>query len=148
MENFKPKPPKKKPFPVMSAHFAHTLEDMKEKYIEAEYIEIETTTGIFDTETLQKLKDSRSNLLVYQGKVFRFSKTEGTFLKYINLSVNGFQEFFVGQQIVVDGESGQWVLTDLKSEEEQEIEDLQQDVTDLQTQVNSLNVDGGEIIDA
>lgn len=132
----------------MSAHFAHTLEDMKEKYIEAEYIEIETTTGIFDSETLQKLKDSRSNLLVYQDKVFRFSKTEGTFFKYINLSVTGFQRVFTGQQIVVDSESGEWVLTDLQSGDQQAIEDLQQDVSDLQTQVNSLNVDGEEIIDA
>lgn len=167
MDNHNKKPPKKPPFPAMSAHFAHTLDDMAEQYIQAQYIELSAATGILEPEKLKKLNESRSNLIVYEGKVFRFSRKENHFLKYVCLFVDGMETDVKGQQAVIEDTSGEWVITDLTSEAEHDIEDLKEEVNelkihvqhdiadlredleeglnDLQGQIDSLKMDGGEV---
>ena len=81
-----PRPPRRHPFPAMSAHFSHTLDDLVEHYVQAQYFEIKGETGVLAEKDLKTLLESRSNLLVYQGKVFRFSKSEGDLHKYVNAS--------------------------------------------------------------
>ena len=149
MENCKRKRPKKPPFPVMSAHFAHTLNDMAEQYIQAQYIELGDITGILEPEDLKKLVESRSNLLVYQDRVFRFSRKEGQFIKYISLYVNGLESDFHAQQALIEESSGEWVITDLVSEDKENIDELREDlgtrINDLQNQIDSLIMNGGDI---
>ena len=50
------KPCKRPPFPAMSAHFAHTLEDMEEKYVKIQFIELENSEGYLNQESLDLLK--------------------------------------------------------------------------------------------
>lgn len=167
MDIRKHKRPKKPPFPAMSAHFAYTLDDMAEQYIQAQYIELGASTGILEPEDLKKLVESRSNLVVYQDRVFRFSRKEGQFIKYISLYVDGLETDFHGQQALIQEESGKWVITDLVSEDKEEIDNLKEEVkdmkvefkedidetreelvvgiNDLQDQIDSLKMDGGEI---
>ena len=155
MENNK-KPIKKPPFPAMSAHFAHTLNDMAEQYIQAQYIELGAQTGILEPEDLQKLVESRSNLIVYEDRIFRFSRKEDKFLKYICLYVDGFERDFHSQQAVIEEESGEWIITDLVSEDKEQIDNLENEVNDLrddltnglntlQDEIDSLTMNGGEI---
>lgn len=167
MENCNRKPPKKPPFPAMSAHFAHTLDDMAEQYIQAQYIELDAATGILKPEDLKKLIESRSNLIVYQNKVFRFSNRNEHFLKYISLYVEGMEKAYKGQQAVIETQSGEWVITDLESDEKEVIDHIQEEVDelgeqvtedindlrgdlkvgleDLQSQIDLLQMDGGDV---
>lgn len=39
-----PRPPRRHPFPAMSAHFSHTLDDLVEHYVQAQYFEIKGDT--------------------------------------------------------------------------------------------------------
>lgn len=151
-----PRPPRPHPFPAMSAHFAHTLDDMAEHYIQAQYIEIKDDAGVLAEKDLKTLLESRSNLLVYQGKVFRFSKSEGDVHKYINVSTSGDSNVGTYQQITVNGKDGSWQISDLLSGEGKEIEIVKTELGTFQTKVNgdiadinevieSLKADGGEI---
>ena len=121
-----PRPPRRHPFPAMSAHFSHTLDDLVEHYVQAQYFEIKGETGVLAEKDLKTLLESRSNLLVYQGKVFRFSKSEGDLHKYVNASTTDDSDLYTLQQITVNGKDGSWKISDLLSGE-------------------VLKVDGGEI---
>ena len=121
-----PRPPRRHPFPAMSAHFSHTLDDLVEHYVQAQYFEIKGETGVLAEKDLKTLLESRSNLLVYQGKVFRFSKSEGDLHKYVNASTTDDSDLYAFQQITVNGKDGSWKISDLLSGE-------------------VLKVDGGEI---
>lgn len=148
-----PRPPRRHPFPAMSAHFSHTLDDLVEHYVQAQYFEITGDTGVFAEKDLKTLLESRSNLLVYQGKVFRFSKSEGDLHKYVNASTNNDSDLYTFQQITVNGKDGSWKISDLLSSE---VEVMKTEFNTFQTKVNedianinetmeSLKVDGGEI---
>lgn len=151
-----PCPPKPQPFPAMSAHFAHTLDDMAEHYIQAQYIEVKEGTGVLAEKDLKTLLESRSNLLVYQGKVFRFSKAENNSHKYINVSTDGDSDVCTYQQITVNGTDGSWQISDLLSGEGKEIENVKielgtfkekvdNDISEINGVIDSLKADGGEI---
>ena len=148
-----PRPPRRHPFPAMSAHFSHTLDDLVEHYVQAQYIEIKGETGVLAEKDLKTLLESRSNLLVYQGKVFRFSKSEGDLHKYVNASTTHDSDLYTFQQITVNGKDGSWKISDLLSGE---VEAMKTEFSTFQTKVNediahinetmeSLKVDGGEI---
>jgi hypothetical protein len=92
MDNCNCKKPSKKPFPAMSAHFAHTLDDMKEKYLEAKYFDLETEEGVFEESILNDLISSRSNLITYENNIFRLIKTEDN--NYIYINVSDYAELF------------------------------------------------------
>ena len=73
----------KKEFPAMSAHFAHTLDDMAEKYLKIQFIDITDLTGKLSPEDVALLKASRANVIIYNGIRYEYSKAEGNLYYYI-----------------------------------------------------------------
>lgn len=74
----------KRKFPAMSAHFAHTLDDMAEKYLKIQFIEIADLTGVLSAEDITLLKASRANVIVYDNVTYEYSKAEGNIYYYIS----------------------------------------------------------------
>ena len=74
----------KKAFPAMSAHFAHTLDDLAEKYLKIQFIEITDLTGVLSAEDVMLLKASRANVIVYDNVTYEYSKAEGNIYYYIS----------------------------------------------------------------
>ena len=133
-----PKPDKKEPFPAMSAHFAHTLADMKDKYLEAQYITIDSEVGTLDPEILKKLLFSRSNMVVYQNRIFRFANQEGYLCKYINLYNLDTDNFYKAQQVNIDSLTGSWQVVDLESDSKSEIITVEEQVVNIQNEINDI----------
>ena len=73
----------KKEFPAMSAHFAHTLDDMGEKYLKIQFIDITDLTGKLSPEDIMLLKASRANVIIYNGVRYEYSKAEDNLYYYI-----------------------------------------------------------------
>lgn len=131
------KPDKKDPFPAMSAHFAHTLDDMREQYLQAQYIDIDNETGTLDSDTLQKLLLSRTNMLVYQNRVFRFSSQEDYLYKYLNIYKLDDAESYKVQLIIVSTLTGAWEVIDLNSDSKTEIDVLKEGIVNLTTTIET-----------
>lgn len=136
--NCNPKPPKK-PFPAMSAHFAHTLEDMNEKYLQAQYIEIDAEQGTLDSEKLKTLISSRSNMLVYQDRIFRFGSKEDDIYKYINVYTEGDDKTYKSQEVILNGLTGVWKIIDLECDSSGDIGTLKEEVKNLEINVTNLS---------
>ena len=133
-----PGPDKKDPFPAMSAHFAHTLDDMREQYLQAQYIDIDGETGVLDSDSLQKLLQSRTNMLVYQNRVFRFSSQEAYLYNYINVYKLESDTSYKVQLISINTLTGAWVVTDIGGDSKAEIDVLKEDITNIKNDITNI----------
>lgn len=133
-----PGPDKKDPFPAMSAHFAHTLDDMREQYLQAQYIDIDGETGVLDSDSLQKLLQSRTNMLVYQNRVFRFSSQEEYLYNYINVYKLESDTSYKVQLISINTLTGAWVVTDIGGDSKAEIDVLKEDITNIKNDITNI----------
>lgn len=133
-------PPKQPPFPAMSAHFAHTLDDMSEQYLQAQYIELADTTGTLNADDLKKLTDSRTNMLVYNERVFRFADKKDNIYTYLTFYLDEDGTTYKAQKTLINIITGEWEISDIDtgSGSEQKIEILENKVTDIQNNLTEV----------
>lgn len=138
----------KKKFPAMSAHFAYTLDDMKEKYIEIKFIELEEDHGIISEDDLAALKNSRENIIVFNDCLYRLMRIEANNYMYISLVTASDQTIVSMKEICVNINTGEYnskTLIDDKSQEvadridsvEEEFQEVKETVAEMQTSVDS-----------
>lgn len=72
-----------KEFPAMSAHFAHTLDDMAEKYLKIQFIEVKDLVGKLDPEDVMLLKASRANVIIHGETKYEYSTAVDNLYYYI-----------------------------------------------------------------
>lgn len=126
-------------FPAMSAHFAHTLDDMNEKYLQAQFINIDTRTGVFNCHALNKLLSSRSNMIVYKGRIFRFMARRDDLYKYLNFYSKDNEKVFRGEQVTVNSSTGYWQVEPLDTSDKETIESLTQNITVIENNITEIN---------
>lgn len=108
-------------FPAMCAHFAHTLEDMGEKFLKIQFIEIKDLTGVLSPEELMLLKASRANVIVCNDIKYEYSKLENNLMHYIStVSNNGKIEM---DEIIINAENGEYTHQKLANEIEEAPDD-------------------------
>lgn len=108
-------------FPAMSAHFAHTLDDLAEKYLKIQFIQIDELQGTLSPEDLMLLKASRANVLVYDGLTYEYSNFKEPLYYYISTSsVDG---KIAMDEIIVNGDTGEYTHQKLANEIEEAPED-------------------------
>lgn len=137
--------PKKVPTEAVSGHFAFTLKDLEEHYIKAEYFTLETPEGILEPKVLTEVLSSRSNLLVYDDRVFHISNIEGNIHKYINIFSEGDSDEYEVQQVVLNALTGYYIIKEYECPQDGRIDDLYDQLESLRTIVYELHVDGGEV---
>lgn len=104
-------------FPAMSAHFAHTLDDMGEKYLKIQFIEIEDLIGVLTPEELMLLKASRANVIVYDSITYEYSRANGNLYYYISTTSNNGK--ILVDEIIVNIETGEYTHQKLANEIEE-----------------------------
>ena len=72
------KPCKSPPFPVMSAHFAHTLVGMEEKYVKIQFIELSEAEGYIPKESvINELKSRFTDIYILYDNDFQSEENHG-----------------------------------------------------------------------
>lgn len=137
------KPCEKPPFPTMSAHFAHTLEDMEEKYVKIQFIELENPEGYLTQESLDLLKLSRENKIVFDNNIYDLTTIDGNYYYYLNTnSTKQDDENIVRfKQISLNIDNGYYITKVIKTEDGKAIQAVKQDVSTLQGNLNGLTTD-------
>lgn len=107
----------KKEFPAMSAHFAHTLEDMGEKFLKIQFIEIKDLVGTISPEDLMLLKASRANVIVYNEVKYEYSKLENGLLYYISTTSDDGK--IAMDELIINAETGEYSYQKLANEIEE-----------------------------
>ena len=107
----------KKEFPAMSAHFAHTLDDMAEKYLKIQFIEITDLIGVLSAEDIMLLKASRANVIVYNNVTYEYSKAEGNIYYYISTTSDDGK--IAMDEIILNIDSGEYNHQKLANEIEE-----------------------------
>ena len=107
----------KKEFPAMSAHFAHTLEDMGEKFLKIQFIEIKDLIGTLSPEDLMLLKASRANVIVYNNVKYEYSKSENGLLYYISTTSDDGK--IAMDELIINEETGEYTHQKLANEIEE-----------------------------
>ena len=111
----------KKKFPAMSAHFAHTLDDMAEKYLKIQFIEIDSLVGTLPPEDIMLLKASRANVIVYNSVTYEYSKAEGNLYYYISTTSDDGK--IAMDEIILNVDTGEYMHQKLANEIEEAPED-------------------------
>lgn len=137
------KPCEKPPFPTMSAHFAHTLEDMEEKYVKIQFIELENPEGYLTQESLDLLKLSRENKIVFDNNIYDLKTIDGNYYYYLNTnSTKQDDENILGfKQISLNIDNGYYITKVVKTEDGKAIQEVKQDISTLQGNLNDLTED-------
>jgi hypothetical protein len=104
-------------FPAMSAHFAHTLEDMGEKFLKIQFIEIKDLVGTLSSEDLTLLKASRANVIIYNNVKYEYSKSENGSLYYISTTSDDGK--IAMDELIINEETGGYTHQKLASEVEE-----------------------------
>lgn len=101
---YPPIPPKKKPL-KMTANLAHTLDDLRDKYIEVHYIYVYGETGKLTENELEQVRETKANYLVLDdNEIFELNYTDGA----KNVYNNTVSDNQVGlKEIVVDTNTGE-----------------------------------------
>ena len=107
----------RKKFPAMSAHFAHTLDDMAEKYLKIQFIEITDLTGVLSAEDIMLLKASRANVIVYNNVTYEYSKAEGNIYYYISTTSDDGK--IAMDEIILNVDTGEYTHQKLANEIEE-----------------------------
>lgn len=108
-------------FPAMSAHFAHTLDDMAEKYLKIQFIEITDLTGVLSAEDIALLKASRANVIVYNNVTYEYSKAEGNIYHYISTTSDDGK--ITMDEIILNVDTGEYKHQKLANEIEEAPDD-------------------------
>ena len=111
----------KRRFPAMSAHFAHTLDDMAEKYLKIQFIEVTDLTGVLSAEDIALLKASRANVIVYNNVTYEYSKAEGNIYYYISTTSDDGK--IAMDEIILDVDTGEYKHQKLANEIEEAPDD-------------------------
>lgn len=111
----------KRKFPAMSAHFAHTLDDMAEKYLKIQFIEVADLTGVLSAEDIALLKASRANVIVYNNATYEYSKAEGNIYYYISTTSDDGK--IAMDQIILNVDTGEYKHQKLANEIEEAPDD-------------------------
>ena len=70
-------------FPAMSSHFAYTLNDMAETYLKVEFVEVNPSETTLTEESLNKLIESRANIVEHRDNYYSLSSIQGDIRKYV-----------------------------------------------------------------
>ena len=111
----------KREFPAMSAHFAHTLDDMAEKYLKIQFIEVADLTGVLSAEDIALLKASRANIIVYNNVTYEYSKAEGNIYHYISTTSDDGK--IAMDEIILNVDTGEYKHQKLANEIEEAPDD-------------------------
>lgn len=135
-----PQPPKKKPL-KMTANLAHTLDDLRDKYIEVHYIYVYGTSGKLTDDELEQITETKSNYLVLEdNEIFELNYIDGT----KNVYNNTVSDNQIGlKEIVVDTITGEWTSRYISLDVAGK-----QDLGYIELDKYLLNPDCGEITDA
>ena len=93
----------------------------------AKTIDINTSTGQLDEESLNLLKQSRGSMIVAVNKVYRLSRIEGNTYKYINSLTDGASDLVKMSELDLNIETGYFSIRDI-SVEGQSVEELEEKV--------------------
>lgn len=104
-------------FPAMSAHFAHTLDCMKEKYLKVNFIELDELSGKMTVEDIMTLKSSRANIIICNDVAYEYSKNEGVLYYYVSTTSD--KGKIAIDEIIVNVETGEYNHQKLESEVEE-----------------------------
>lgn len=131
-------------FPAMSAHFAHTLDDMEEKYVRIQFIEIDAPSGTLDEEKLKTLTLSRENKIVYENCIYNLTLIEEDLYTYISIRVKE-ENYLEFNKLVLNKTTGEYSITVVKTKEGEKIQELsydlartKQDLDQVKLNINAL----------
>lgn len=132
------KPMRKPPFPAMSAHFAHTLDDMEEKYVRLQFIEITESSGTLKKEDLDRLILSRENKIIFGNAIFNLTTVDNDTYTYISTRVKeeNYLEFY---KLILDKTTGVYSTNVVKMKDEETVEELTYDVANIKENLNRVN---------
>lgn len=142
MDNCKCKPPKKPPFPAMSAHFAHTLDDMEEKYVKLQFIELDRPSGVIGKDKLDLLLKSRENKLIYNNCIYNLTTISGNTYNYISTRVKDDEENYIEfNNLTLDKITGEYSIKAIKSKDGEIIQNLSLEVAEVKKDLEKINAD-------
>lgn len=104
-------------FPAMSAHFAHTLEDMEEKFLKVGFVEITDLVGTLSPEDLILLKASKANGIIYNNVKYEYSNSKNGSLYYISTTSDDGK--IAMDELIINEETGEYTHQKLASEVEE-----------------------------
>lgn len=134
------KPMKKPPFPAMSAHFAHTLDDMEEKYVKLQFIEISEPSGVIEKDKLDLLLKSRENKIVFNSCIYNLTTITESLYNYISTRViddeNNYLEF---NNLSLNKYTGEYSIKVIKSRDGEIIQNLSIEVDEVKKNLAETN---------
>lgn len=143
MESKKPCTCKSPPFPVMSAHFAHTLVGMEEKYVKIQFIELSEAEGYIPKESLDLLKLSRENKIVFDNDIYDLKTINNNL--YIYLNTHSYTEddrnIIKFKQINLDINSGYYRTKVIITEDGKIIQELSYELALLRDKLSTISGD-------
>lgn len=142
MDNCNCKKPKKSPFPAMSAHFAHTLDDMEEKYVRLQFIELSAPSGIIEKDKLELLLKSRENKIVYNNCIYNLITINENIYSYISNEVkNDDGDYIEFNNLTLDKNTGAYTIKVIRSKDGQIIQDLNDELINMKTEITTMKTD-------
>ena len=76
-------------------------------------VEIESSSGHIDEDSLKSLLESNESRIMLDNKVFRLSRLEGNYLKYINTFTDGDETSVNMTELSIDKNSGDFTIKDI-----------------------------------
>ena len=139
MGNCNCKPPKKPPFPAISAHFAHTLDDMEEKYVKLQFIDISKATGIIEKDKLDLLLKSREKKIVFNSDIYTLTTIDGNIYTYIHSKSSENEDYISFNSLQLNKETGEYSIRSLKTKDDEVIQNLSYEVAQVQETISALS---------
>ena len=139
MGNCNCKPPKKPPFPAISAHFAHTLDDMEEKYVKLQFIDISKATGIIEKDKLDLLLKSRENKIVFNSDIYTLTTIDENIYTYIHSKSSENEDYISFNSLQLNKETGEYSIRSLKTKDDEVIQNLSYEVAQVQETISALS---------
>lgn len=137
------KPCKSPPFPVMSAHFAHTLVGMEEKYVKIQFIELSEAEGYIPKESLDLLKLSRENKIVFDNDIYDLKTINHNLYIYLNTYsyTEDDRNIIKFKQINLDINSGYYRTKVIITEDGKIIQELSYELALLRDKLSTISGD-------
>lgn len=71
-------------------------------------VDVQTSSGQLDEDALNTLKESKSNIIILQDKVYRLSRIEGADYKYINSLTDGSSQIVKMTELNINIDTGEF----------------------------------------
>lgn len=114
---------RKPPFPAMSGHFAHTLDDLRGNYLEIKTIEITEGEGVLSPDNLKILLASDANVIKYNNAIYQLTERYNGIRIYVSIThVEGTEDVAEERSITVNINSGEYYSLILRSKTEENID--------------------------